>query len=225
MSGERMKSVFAALFDHFGAQNWWPGDSPFEIAVGTILTQNTNWQNVARAIENLKKAKMLQAHAIDRMPIAELAELIRPAGYFRLKAKRLKNFVHWLVERFDGSMDAMAACSLSTLREELLTINGIGPETADSILLYAAGKPTFVVDAYTHRIAVRHGWIEPDVGYDGLKEHFESRLPDDVPTLNEMHALLVQVGKNFCRPREARCEQCPMKPMLPEGGPIEPDGC
>lgn len=218
-----MEAVFKALLNHFGPQKWWPGDSPFEVAVGAILTQNTNWQNVARAIENLKKANVLEPHSIDRLAIAELAELIRPAGYFRLKAKRLKNFVHWLVTRFDGSMDAMAAASLSTLREELLSINGIGPETADSILLYAVHKPTFVVDAYTHRIAVRHGWIEPEASYDGLKEYFESRLPDDVPTLNEMHALLVQVGKNYCRPREARCEQCPMKPMLPEGGPIEPD--
>ena len=220
-----MQKILDALLQHFGPQHWWPGDSPFEIAVGAILTQNTNWKNVAQAIENLKKADLLDAHSIDRLPLPELAELIRPAGYFRLKAKRLKNFVHWLVKRFDGSMAAMAAASPSTLREELLAINGIGPETADSILLYAAGKPTFVVDAYTHRIAVRHGWIEPEAGYDELKDHFESKLPDDVPTLNEMHALLVQVGKNYCRPREARCEQCPMKPMLPEGGPIDPAGC
>src|SRR3990172_5075082 len=207
-----MQKIFHALLQHFGPQHWWPGDSPFEIAVGAILTQNTNWKNVARALENLKKADMLDAHSIDRIPLPELAELIRPAGYFRLKTKRLKNFVHWLVNRFDGSMEAMAACRLSTLREELLSINGIGPETADSILLYAVGKPSFVVDAYTHRIAVRHGWIEPEAGYDELKDHFESKLPDDVPPLNEMHALLVQVGKNYCRPREARCEQCPMKP-------------
>jgi len=220
-----MRKIFDAMLKHFGPQHWWPGDSPFEIAVGAILTQNTNWANVARAILNLKKANVLDAHSIHQLSHSELAELIRPAGYFRLKAKRLKNFVHWLVKRFDGSMDAMAACSLSTLREELLSINGIGPETADSILLYAAGKPSFVVDAYTHRIAVRHGWIEPEAGYDELKDYFESKLPADVATLNEMHALLVQVGKNYCRPREARCEQCPMKPMLPEGGPIEPDGC
>ena len=218
-----MQKIFHALLQHFGPQHWWPGDSPFEIAVGAILTQNTNWQNVARAIENLKSANVLEPHAIDRLAIAELAELIRPAGYFRLKAKRLKNFVHWLVKRFDGSMGAMAAASLSTLREELLSINGIGPETADSILLYAAGKPTFVVDAYTHRIAVRHGWIEPEAGYDELKDHFESKLPDDVPTMNEMHALLVAVGKKLCRPREARCDECPLKPFLPEHGPQMPE--
>jgi endonuclease-3 related protein len=217
-----MRDIFDALLDHFGPQHWWPGDSPFEKAVGAILTQNTSWQNVARAIENLKKANVLEPHAIDRLPSAELAELIRPAGYVRLKAKRLKNFAHWLVEQFDGSMDAMAATSVSTLREELLSINGIGAETADSILLYAAGKPTFVVDAYTHRIAVRHGWIEPEAGYDDLKEHFESRLPDDVATFNELHALLVRVGKNFCRRSEARCDACPLKPFLPDGGPIKP---
>jgi len=218
-----MRNIFNTLLTHLGPQKWWPGDSPFEIATGAILTQNTNWQNVARAIENLKKAKVLDAHEIDRMALPDLAELIRPAGYFRVKAKRLKNFARWLVKRFDGSMEAMAASSLGTLREELLSINGIGPETADSILLYAASKPTFVVDAYTHRIAVRHGWIESEAGYDELKEHFESQLPDDVRTFNEMHALLVEVGKSFCRPREARCEECPLKPYLPEGGPIHPD--
>ena len=217
-----MQKIFHALLSHFGPQHWWPGDSSFEIAVGAILTQNTNWVNVARAIDNLKKANVLDAHSIDRLSLPALGELIRPAGYFRVKAKRLKNFVRWLVQRFDGSMDAMAACSLSTLRDELLSINGIGPETADSILLYAAGKPTFVVDAYTHRIAVRHGWIDPEGGYDELKDYFESKLPDDVPTLNEMHALLVAVGKRMCRPREARCDECPLKPFLPEAGPVRP---
>ena len=217
-----MQTIFRALFKHLGPQHWWPGDSPFEIAVGAILTQNTNWQNVAKAIENLKSRGVLDPHAMHRLPIEELAELIRPAGYFRLKAKRLTNFVRWLVDRFDGSMAAMAATSVSTLREELLSINGIGPETADSILLYAVAKPSFVVDAYTHRIAVRHGWIEPEAGYEDLKEHFESRLPDDVPTLNEMHALLVEVGKRFCRPREALCDECPLKTFLPDSGPIKP---
>ncbi len=210
------------MLDHFGPQRWWPGDSPFEIAVGAILTQNTNWQNVARAIENLKRERLLEPHAIDRLALDELAEHIRPAGYFRLKAKRLKNFVRWLVERFDGNMQSLADCSVGALREDLLSVNGIGPETADSILLYAVGKPTFVVDAYTHRIAVRHGWIEPEAGYDDLKEYFESRLPNDVATLNEMHALLVEVGKQFCRPREARCDACPLKPFLPASGPCEP---
>ncbi len=209
------------MLDHFGPQHWWPGDSALEIAIGAILTQNTSWQNVAKAIANLKKHGAMDAHALDRLPLAELAELIRPAGYFRLKAKRLKNFVRWLIDRFDGSMDAMAAVSLSTLREELLTINGIGPETADSILLYAAGKSTFVVDAYTHRIAVRHGWIESEAGYDELKDYFESRLADDAATLGEMHALIVAVGKKLCRRREAKCDDCPLKPFLPDGGPVE----
>ena len=218
-----MNAIYQALLNHFGPQNWWPGDSPFEVAVGAILTQNTSWKNVAAAIENLKKRDLLDPHALDRLPLPELAELIRPAGYFRLKAKRLKNFLRWLISRFDGSMQAMAAVSLSTLREELLSVNGIGPETADSILLYAVDKPTFVVDAYTHRIAVRHGWLEPEAGYEELKEYFESRLPDDVPTFNEMHALLVQVGKNYCRPSEARCDQCPLKLFLPDSGPREPE--
>ena len=218
-----MDAIYRALLSHFGPQHWWPGDSPFEVAVGAILTQNTSWKNVAAAIENLRRRNLLEPHALDKLPISELAELIRPAGYFRLKAKRLKNFLRWLIRRFDGSMEAMAAVSLSTLREELLSINGIGPETADSILLYAVGKPTFVVDAYTHRIAVRHGWLEPEAGYEELKEYFESRLPDDVPIFNEMHALLVQVGKKYCRPREARCDECPLKPFLPDDGPRKPE--
>ncbi len=218
-----MEDVFKTLVTELGPQRWWPGDSPFEIAVGAILTQNTNWQNVARAIANLKQRDLLSPRAMHQLPFDELAELIRPAGYFRLKTKRLMNFVRWLMDRFDGSMDAMSGVSQSTLREELLAINGIGPETADSILLYAVAKPTFVVDAYTHRIAVRHGWIEPEAGYEDLKDYFESRLPDDVSTLNEMHAMLVVIGKRFCRPREARCDQCPLKPFLPDHGPLMPE--
>jgi endonuclease-3 related protein len=209
------------MLDHFGPQHWWPGDSPLEIAIGAILTQNTSWQNVAKALDNLKKSGVMDAQTLDRLPLPELAELIRPAGYFRLKAKRLKNFLRWLIDRFDGSMEAMAAVSLGTLREELLSINGIGPETADSILLYAAGKSTFVVDAYTHRIAVRHAWIEPEAGYDELKDYFESRLADDAAMFNEMHALMVQVGKKLCRPREAKCDDCPLKRFLPDSGPVE----
>jgi endonuclease-3 related protein len=216
-----LRAAFKAMLDHFGPQHWWPGDSSLEIAIGAILTQNTSWRNVTKALDNLKGRDVMDPHALDRLPLAELAELIRPAGYFRLKAKRLKNFLRWLVDRFDGSMDAMAAVGLSTLREELLSINGIGPETADSILLYAVGKPTFVVDAYTHRIAVRHGWIDPEAGYDELKEYFEGLLPGDVATLNEMHALIVNVGKRLCRPREALCGDCPLKPFLPEHGPVE----
>jgi endonuclease-3 related protein len=215
-----MQSVYQSMLARFGPQNWWPGDSPFEVAVGAILTQNTSWQNVARAIENLKQQQALDPHAIHRHSVPELAEWIRPAGYFRVKAKRLKNFARWLVEEHDGSMAALAEANLATLREQLLAINGIGPETADSILLYAVCKPTFVVDAYTHRIAVRHGWVEPEAGYEELKEYFESRLPEEVSVLNEMHAQLVTVGKRFCRPREARCDQCPLQPFLPERGPI-----
>ena len=217
-----MKDVFDAMLRHFGPQQWWPGDSPFEIAVGAILTQNTNWRNVALCIAVLKRNNLLDPHALYDLPVQDLWDFIRPAGYFRVKAKRLHNFVRWLIERFDGSMETMSAQPLDALREELLEINGIGPETADSILLYAARKPTFVVDAYTYRIAVRHGWVETEAGYEELKDYFESRLSDDVPTLNEMHALLVEVGKKCCRPRETRCELCPLQAFLPEGGPVQP---
>ena len=218
-----MDAIFQAMLDHFGPQNWWPGDTPFEVAVGAILTQNTNWKNVERAIDNLKRHGLLEPHALHTLSVQELAELIRPAGYFRLKAGRLKNFVAWLVARYGGSMEAMAQESLDPLREELLAIKGIGPETADSILLYAAAKHTFVVDAYTHRVAVRHGWMEAEAGYHELKEYFESSLPHDSDRLGEMHAQLVQVGKHYCHKSEPKCSECPLREFLPEGGPIVPD--
>jgi endonuclease-3 related protein len=215
-----MSAVLRAMLDQFGPQHWWPGQTPFEIAVGAILTQNTNWQKVTRAIENLRGHGALEPQAMDRLPLDALGEMIRPAGYFRQKAARLKSLVRWLIERHDGSMQPLAAADLGSLREQLLAIRGIGPETADAILLYAAGQPTFVVDTYTHRIATRHGWIEPEAGYDELKEYFQSRLPDDVAQLQEMHAQLVQVGKQYCRRREARCEHCPLRAFLPDSGPI-----
>ena len=223
MASSELRTYHETLLHSLGPQHWWPGDSPFEVMVGAILTQNTAWSNVEKAIANLKAAGVLSAKAIDAMDARTLARLIRPAGYFNVKAKRLKSYVRWFFDQYGGSVARMKDRPLAALREELLAVKGVGPETADSILLYAASKPTFVVDAYTHRIAVRHGWIEPEAGYDDLKDYFETRLPSDMPTLNEMHALLVEVGKNFCRPREARCDECPLKPFLPERGPILPD--
>jgi endonuclease-3 related protein len=217
------RAALDALLDHFGPQHWWPGDSAFEIVLGAILTQNTSWQNVERAIGNLREADLLDVRALAALDPEELAHLIRPAGYFRIKARRLGNFLRWLMDRYDGSLDAMFAQSTSTLREELLAINGIGPETADSILLYAAGKPTFVVDAYTHRISVRHGWIEPEAGYDELKEYFEGRFPADVPLYNELHALIVATAKTYCHKRSPHCDACPLRPFLPEGGIVQPE--
>jgi endonuclease-3 related protein len=206
----------------FGPQNWWPGDSPFEIMVGAVLVQNTAWRNVERAIKNLRDAGLMEPRALYALSPSELAELIRPAGYFQVKARRLRNLLQFVVEHYDGSLAAMFGTSLDTLRVELLSINGIGPETADAILLYAGGLPTFVVDAYTHRVLARHAWVGFDANYHEIKELFESALPPDAPLYNEYHALLVRVGKDYCRRSEAHCEECPLKPLLPPSGPTLP---
>ncbi len=154
-----LTEVYERLLAAFGPQHWWPGGSPFEIVVGAVLVQNTAWRNVERAIENLREAGLMEPRALYAMPEQDLAELIRPAGYFQVKARRLRNLLKLIVERHDGSLEAMFRTDLAALREELLGVSGIGPETADAILLYAGSLPTFVVDTYTHRILARHGWI------------------------------------------------------------------
>jgi endonuclease-3 related protein len=187
--------------------------------VGAVLVQNTAWKNVERAIANLKQAKLLTPRKIYTLPLEELAELIRPAGYFRIKAKRLHNLVTFFVERYRGSIAAMQKVDLPQLRAELLDVHGIGPETADSILLYAIGKPVMVVDTYTNRIFARHGWISPGTGYHPLQEHIARQLPVDAKIYNEFHALLVHVGHHYCSP-VPRCECCPLRDMLPASGVV-----
>ena len=206
-----LNQTYKKLLRHFGPQHWWPGDTPFEIAVGAVLTQNTNWQNVERAIANLKRARALNAKRIHSMRPAELAELIRPAGYFNVKAKRLKNFVGYLVESHGGSMARMARGDMDTLRHGLLSVNGVGPETADSILLYALEKPTFVIDAYTKRALSRHGFLPYEEGYEEYRALFMQGLAPDVPLYNEYHALFVALGKHLCRPRNPLCSECPLE--------------
>jgi len=212
MSGtsQRLMEMYDAMRSRFGDQAWWPGDGALEICVGAILTQNTNWQNVEKAIANLKSAGRMSVGAIDAMDHAELAELIRPAGYFNVKAKRLKNFIARASQAVGGDVEAFLDRPVAELREELLSINGIGRETADSIILYAAGQCSFVVDAYTYRILLRHHLIGPADDYETIKELFESSLPRDVELWNDYHAQLVAVGKRYCRPR-ARCEGCPLE--------------
>jgi len=207
--------MFDMLLAHYGPQHWWPGETPFEVIVGAILTQNTSWTNVEKAIANLRDDDALTPGALHRLPVERLAELIRPAGYFNIKSARLRHFLDWLVERFDGDLDAMFACRLHALREELLSVKGIGPETADSILLYAGQMPTFVVDTYTGRVMTRHELIDEDVGYEDLKAFCEDHIPADVAFYNEFHALLVNVGKDFCRPKP-KCSACPLCPLLRE---------
>ena len=202
--------IYEILFREFGSQLWWPGDTPFEIMVGAILTQNTNWKNVEKAIKNLKTAGVLEPHKLHKLPLPMLAELIKPAGYFNIKAGRLKNFMTWFCEKHGGSLKALEKISTQTLREELLAIKGIGPETADSILLYALGRPVFVVDTYTARLAIRHGLIdESSCNYDELQELFTGALERDVKLFNEYHALIVRLGKDFCRPKPL-CAKCPL---------------
>jgi len=202
--------MYKKLFSAFGPQNWWPGDTPFEVAVGAILTQNTNWGNVEKAINNLKKEKVLNVKAIHEMPANRLASLIRPAGYFNIKAKRLKAFIDFLRNDYHGSMKKMKREEMHSLRKKLLSVNGIGPETADSILLYAFDKPIFVIDTYTRRVLSRHNILGHDETYDKFQELFHSPLKKDVNLLNEYHALFVRVGKTFCKPKP-RCEECPLR--------------
>ena len=202
--------IYQKMFEALGPRQWWPGETPFEVVIGAILTQNTNWSNVEKAIKNLKTAGKLSPEGIYELSVTELAELIRPSGFFNVKAKRVKAFINWLFSRYKGNLSKMFAQDLQALRGELLSVKGIGPETADSILLYAGNMPTFVVDAYTHRIFSRHELIPEESTYDDMKSFFEENLPKDVQLYNEYHALLVNIGKMFCKPRKV-CEPCPLK--------------
>jgi endonuclease-3 related protein len=202
--------IYQKLYRAFGPQHWWPGDTPFEIAIGAILTQNTNWTNVEKAIQNLKRKRALSVRALHTMPVKVLAELIRPTGYFNIKAKRLKSFIIFLKNDYDGSMKKMRNKDIVSLRNELLMIHGVGSETADSILLYALDKPVFVVDAYTKRVLSRHGIMDYKDSYNAYQELFHSSLKRDVQLFNEYHALFVRVGKTFCKRQKPICEKCPL---------------
>jgi endonuclease-3 related protein len=208
--GTLLTELYDTLWEAWGPQGWWPGDTPFEVAVGAILTQNTNWGNVAQAIMALKRQELLTPQALHGLPESELARLIRPAGYYNLKARRLKNFLDFLANDYQYSMAHMADADLERLRPALLGVKGIGPETADSILLYALDKPTFVVDAYTFRILSRHGLIPEACSYEELRQLFMEHLPPEVPIYQEYHALLVRLGKAWCRPMP-RCPDCPVE--------------
>jgi endonuclease-3 related protein len=208
--------VYDRLLAYLGPQNWWPGDSPLEVLIGAVLVQNTSWANAEKAIDNLREADLLDVHALAETTQDELEVLLRPAGYFRQKSARLRNVLAYVVDRRHGSLESMAAATTATLREELLAIKGIGPETADAILLYALEKPSFVVDTYTHRILARHNWIDAEADYHQIKDHFESELPDDPALFNEYHALLVQVGKQYCKKSDPKCDECPLQEWLPE---------
>jgi endonuclease-3 related protein len=249
---EQIRSYYHALFRSWGPQHWWPAESRFEMIVGAYLTQNTAWTNVEKALTNLREAGLLSMAGIRRVPLKELERLIRPAGYFRQKARRLKIFVSYLDRRYSGSLTKFLARPTAELREELLNLNGIGPETADSILLYAGNHPVFVVDAYTRRILARHEILSEKASYEEIRELFEQALapvaesvsssekienqplmggfsgaahqPSRVSTAkrtalaqvyNEMHGLIVGVGKNYCKKSQPRCDQCPLQKFMP----------
>ena len=218
-----LRRAYRLLHKHFGHRHWWPAETPFEVCVGAILTQNTNWANVRRAIANLKTAHVLEPKKLFDLPEAKLAQLIRPAGYFNVKAKRLRSFLRLLVEEYDGDLKRLFAGDTPTVRGRLLAINGIGPETADSMLLYAGGHHSFVIDAYTKRIFQRHGWIHSKASYDDLQQLLSSVLKEkpqsqQLDYWQDYHAQLVAVGNRFCRARSGQCDVCPLKPLLPKRG-------
>ena len=247
-----LRSYYRTLYHAWGAQHWWPARTRFEMIVGAYLTQNTAWTNVERALANLRAARLLSVRGIRRVPLAELQKLIRPSGYFRQKAARLKTFVTFLDQKYGGSLARLFSQPTNKLREELLALNGVGPETADSILLYAGNHPVFVVDAYTRRILDRHNILPVDADYEDIRQLFQRALapivdeeqqkpwearpklesgvrgtphpPSPVSTAprtalaqvyNEMHGLIVGVGKEFCRKSQPQCDECPLQPLLP----------
>ena len=211
---QTLLSIYETLLESLGPSRWWPAETPFEVCIGAILTQNTNWSNVEKALKRLKTRHLLDPRRIAGLSVDELGDIIRPAGYFRVKARRILNFLDYLGQKADWDLEVLKKEALEDLRSELLTVKGIGPETADSMLLYAFKKPSFVVDAYTERICSRHGLTPEGMAYEELRSFFMDVLPPDIQFLNEYHALLVRVGKNWCLKKEGRCAACPLGPLL-----------
>lgn len=213
-----LDEYYNSLFTVFGPQHRWPGPHrPFEVIVGAILVQNTSWRNVDLALSNLRAARLLSGQGIEGIGLRRLQHLIRPSGYFRQKARKLKAFCKFLRNDFGGSLRRMFDTPTLLLREKLLNAYGIGPETADSILLYAGGHGVFVVDAYTRRILLRHGWINERAKYDDVRWLFERQFLDNVRHFSEFHALIVSAGKQWCRSQEPDCENCPLGRYREEG--------
>jgi endonuclease III related protein len=212
-----LTNYYDALFRAYGPQHWWPGRTRFEVIVGAILTQGTSWTNVELAIVALRREKLLSLAGIERVSLARLSRLIRSSGYFRQKARTLKAFAHFLRTQSQGSLDKLFATPTHALRKQLLTVQGIGPETADSILLYAGKHPVFVVDAYARRILDRHYLASGMHSYEEIQRFFEQNLPADPSLFNEYHALIVHTGKNFCHKRAPNCDRCALEPFLPSG--------
>lgn len=210
------QAVFDRLAGYYGPLHWWPAETPFEVVIGAILTQNTAWRNVERAIAHLRAAGVLTPAGLRELPRAELERLIHPAGFFRQKAERLQLFVDHLFFHHGGDLAAMLVGDLDDVRRELLARKGIGPETADSILLYAGGRPSFVVDAYTRRIFSRLGLLAGEESYEKIRSLFMENLPADSDLFNEYHALIVEHAKTLCR-KDPLCLHCPLLPLCPTG--------
>jgi endonuclease-3 related protein len=207
----RLLRLYRALLRRFGPQGWWPGRSPFEITVGAVLTQHTAWSQAARAVVALRARGLLRPRALAAAPEAVLLEAVRPAGTYRLKARRLREVTRWLLARFGGRFEGLRRAPLGALRREMLAVPGLGPETVDAILLYAAGRPVFVADAYARRVLVRHRLLPRTAGYEETRAFLEAHLPSDPALFNELHALLVAVGKTCCRATAALCAACPLR--------------
>jgi endonuclease-3 related protein len=206
--------VYERLLCHFGHAGWWPGDSPFEVCVGAILVQNTAWSNVERTLEGLKRGRLLSFAALDALPESRLVPLLRASGTFRVKARRLRTFLDFLGSQYEGRVEAMRSEEPTVLRRKLLGVPGIGPETADAIVLYGAGHPSFVIDAYTRRVFTRLGVLRGDESYASVQGLFEGHLPRDAGLYNDYHAQIVRLGKDFCRTRPL-CPRCPLIDLCP----------
>lgn len=213
----RLRAVFDRLLERYGPQHWWPGDSPFEVMIGAVLTQNTSWTNVEKAMARLREEDLLDPGRLYGFPVSQLSILVRSSGYYNQKARRLKDLAAFVMERYGGDIRRMRGVPVKKLRPELLGVKGIGPETADSILLYALDLPVFVGDAYTRRMLFRHRWLEEGAGYDRMVQVLTRRLPPDPELYNEYHALVVELGKRHCRTRP-QCSGCPLQKLLPRGG-------
>ena len=206
--------IYDILLETLGPQNWWPAETRFEVAVGAVLTQNTNWSNVCRAIDNLRNEGFLSFEMMISLSVDELAELIRPSGYYNIKAKRLSNLLQMIKEKYDGHLDLLFEEDTQTARERLLSVRGVGPETADSILLYGGNHAVFVVDSYTHRIFSRHNLVEEESDYHSIQQEFLASLPCEEKLFNEYHALLVRTGKEYCKKTNPLCDRCPLGRLL-----------
>ncbi len=209
-----INDIYQRLWEAYGPQAWWPADAPLEVMVGAVLTQNTNWRGVEKSIANLRHSGLLSLDNLNEVETGKLAGLIRASGYFNLKAGRLKNLISLVVKDYAGDLEAMGREETDKLRRKLLSVKGVGPETADSILLYGFNRPMFVIDNYTRRVLSRHGFIQPSAPYEELQELFTQHLSPDASIFNEYHALLVRVGKLHCQSK-SRCRGCPLEPLLP----------